>query len=126
MGYSERTLGRCDSDGPGVKEVALGVPIMFWSSDSWPQDYEDAARHVSAGRVGRVVEILKEGSRVIRYRGAARCRICGRLLGSSSMVGFGFVWPEGAEHYVSEHGVWMEVLDTLVETAEQVEGGSGS
>lgn len=59
--------------------------------------------------------LLKNGTVVERYFGHANCRICGEQLGSADLGGFGMVWPEGCEHYVLRHGVWVPGLDRLIE-----------
>lgn len=40
------------------------------------------------------------------YLGSANCRMCGITLGSRDLFGYGFIWPERAEHYILDHNVW--------------------
>lgn len=47
------------------------------------------------------------GSEVLMgYFGYAECRICHQRLGTRDMFGYGFIWPEKAEHYIDTHQVW--------------------
>jgi hypothetical protein len=57
-------------------------------------DREALARALAGG------EVLEE------YVGYADCRICGVKLGNQDLMGWGFMWPERAEHYILEHEVW--------------------
>jgi hypothetical protein len=49
------------------------------------------------------------------WDGDANCRICGVVLGSKNIGGWGMVWPQKCEHYVLEHDVWVPGLDRLIE-----------
>jgi len=44
----------------------------------------------------------------------AICRMCGRPLGTRDFFGHGFVWPEGAAHYVVAHQVWTPECDEML------------
>lgn len=48
------------------------------------------------------------------YLGWANCRICGERLGTRDLFGNGFVWPEGANHYVLIHKVWTKECDEML------------
>ena len=48
------------------------------------------------------------------YLGYANCRICGEQLGTRDFFGYGFVWPEKAEHYVINHHVWTKECDEML------------
>lgn len=49
---------------------------------------------------------LANGKKALSYMGHAQCRICGAELGCADLYGWGYIWPEGAEHYILEHEVW--------------------
>jgi hypothetical protein len=53
-----------------------------------------------------VAEALSKGRSIETYFGHANCRICGAKLGNRDLAGWGFIWPEHAEHYILEHDVW--------------------
>ena len=88
-----------------------GQEILFWSEEHKPQDYENCVLNVEEDRVTRVVEALQGGESLSQMRGWANCRICDENLGSADLGGHGYVWPQLAEHYVMEHGVWTPALD---------------
>lgn len=48
------------------------------------------------------------------YMGYANCRICGEKLGTRDLFGYGFVWPEKADHYILNHKVWTKECDDLL------------
>jgi 8-oxo-dGTP pyrophosphatase MutT (NUDIX family) len=85
--------------------------ILFWSEKHRPQQYENCVLNVSEDKVSRVVEALQGGESLSQYKGWATCRICEANLGTSDLGGNGYVWPELAEHYVMDHGVWTPALD---------------
>lgn len=64
-----------------------------------------------------VIEILKNGRTIAEYLGFARCRICNAMLGTKDLAGYGFVWPQRAEHYIVMHDVWISELSELLEAA---------
>jgi len=111
------------ADGPDPHHFELGQPIMYWSQGKRPEDYEDAAGYIEPERRRWVIETLKTSPTVEEWRGGAGCRLCrvyhntSTLLGHRDLGAFGFVWPEGAEHYIIEHGVWHPDLDALYEAA---------
>ena len=57
------------------------------------------------------------GDVLMGYMGWADCRICGVQLGTQDLGRFGFVWPEGCEHYILAHDVWVPGLDFLLAAA---------
>ena len=97
----------------GLRESAQ--EILFWSDQHRPQDYENCVLNVPTEKVDRVVEALQGGENLSQMRGWANCRICDENLGSSDLGGHGFVWPELAEHYIIEHGVWSPDLNKLAD-----------
>jgi hypothetical protein len=91
------------------------MKILYWSEDYKPQDL--VRTDVSLAKREAVAEILAKGKVMARYRGRARCRICHKLLGSCDLGRYGFSWPQGAEHYVIKHGVWVDEFEDLIEEA---------
>jgi len=65
-------------------------------------DREELARALAMGTV-------KES-----YYGHASCRICGAGLGNKDLVGWGYQWPEKAEHYVLVHDVWTPACTRML------------
>lgn len=59
--------------------------------------------------------VLAQGVVLERYMGHANCRICGLELGSADLTGWGFMWPEKAEHYILVHLVWTPDCDRLLQ-----------
>jgi hypothetical protein len=101
--------------------------VFFWSDAAVdrlrPQDHVFPA-HTLEDRVNRdrLVEVLRGGAVVIRYTGLAKCRVCGVDLGSADLTGYGFVWPEGCEHYATEHDVWPPGAYALLDAAKRAFG----
>ena len=99
----------------------MATPVFFWRGDdadpSWPAPQE----HVQTGRSeterAEMAAILTAGAVVESWRGYAACRLCGVTLGSRDLSSHGFVWPEHAEHYVTDHGVWPPGADDLLAAA---------
>ena len=60
------------------------------------------------------------GDARMRYFGFAICRICNAQLGTRDFFGHGFVWPEGANHYVINHKVWTPECDEMLAAVRQV------
>lgn len=58
-------------------------------------------------------KVLASGKRGMVYMGHAECRICGVELGCADFHGYGFTWPEKAEHYILEHDVWTPECNDL-------------
>lgn len=80
-----------------------GQPMEFVRDDVPAADRELVARVLAAGKRG------------ISYMGYAECRICGSRLGVADLYGYGFVWPERADHYVIDHNVWTPGCEKLLE-----------
>ena len=85
---------------PGGRK--FGQPKDHVRRDVPRADREELARVLQRGDVGTA------------YMGWADCRICGRQLGTRDFFGYGFLWPEKAEHYVLEHDVWTSECDELL------------
>lgn len=92
--------------------------ILFWNPRGFeyedfegcsgrPQQFEGGVDNITPETVQKAVELLQSPENKIAYRGFAECRICGKRLGTCDYEGNGFVWPEKAEHYILEHGVWV-------------------
>lgn len=99
--------------------------IMFWNEDHRPEDYVGCVENVDVGTLDKVLSALKGGAVHESYKGWAECRICGAHLGSRDLVHEGFIFPDQAEHYIEEHGVWTPELDrfaeTLIDLSEEAE-----
>jgi hypothetical protein len=54
------------------------------------------------------------GDVLASYFGSADCRMCGQRLGTRDFFGYGFVWPEMADHYVVVHKVWTPGCDEML------------
>lgn len=54
------------------------------------------------------------GDVLMSYFGFANCRICDMQLGTRDLFGHGFIWPEGADHYVLNHKVWTPGCDEML------------
>ena len=87
--------------------------IMYWSLTTRPQDSVGRAKAVGRKDRELVVSVLRKGKVVESYLGWADCRICGVMLGTHDVGSHGFVWPEKADHYITEHNVWTPGLDAL-------------
>lgn len=92
--------------------------ILFWDHLKTPQAYAGRSWFRRRPDVELVVSILAVGRPSEAYAGYAYCRICGIQLGSKDLGGFGFVWPEKAEHYVVEHEVWTPDIDRFLEKVQ--------
>lgn len=92
--------------------------LFFWSPSKRPQDFQSTPRwKVTPARRAELVKLLMHGNVLMSYMGHADCRICGAELGFRDLGDFGLVWPEKAEHYVLEHGVWLPDCDKLLAAA---------
>lgn len=114
------TLPGEDTWEPTAADVGLDgklIPILFWTQRWNPAQFAGRAAAVDPTRVQQVVDHLRSGKVVAQYRGDAYCRICGKALGDADVSDGRYVWPEGAEHYVTDHAVWISRFDDLV--AEQ-------
>jgi hypothetical protein len=102
---------------PGFPTPSHLRPLLYWGTDfgERPQDFVDA-RTLSWAR-DAIVFVLKNGVDAhpgIQAKGWAECRICGAQLGSMDLTRFGFVWPEKADHYLTEHEVWTPECGELL------------
>lgn len=102
--------------------------ILFWTRTlgGHPQDF---VRRDIPNTARQIVTVALSAGRDVhpefQAKGWANCRICRQRLGTRDLGGFGLVWPEGAEHYVIEHGVWTpgcsELLSRVVRTLGQAQ-----
>ena len=84
----------------GVKPC--GEPQEFIRQDIVWADREELALALSLGGPSNP----RGGSVLMGYMGFAECRICGERLGTRDLFGYGYIWPEKAEHYILNHKVW--------------------
>jgi hypothetical protein len=102
--------------------------ILFWTraQGGRPQDFvrpdiPNTARQI----VAVALSAGRDAHPEFQAMGWANCRICRRQLGTRDLSGLGLTWPEGAEHYVLEHGVWTpgcsELLSRIVGTLAQTQ-----
>ncbi len=98
--------------------AGAGKRILFWSEKHRPHDF--AYINVGPTQRGELAAILAKGVEVEAWKGNANCRICARMLGSLDVGSHGFVWPERAEHYVLEHGVWTSGCQALLAAATRL------
>lgn len=97
---------------PGSPRGTSPQRLLFWSSAHRPEDHQHP--EVPWDRRTAAAAILERPAQTIPYLGWAECRLCGKRLGSRDFLDRGFVWPEGAEHYVLYHEVWTPGLDALL------------
>lgn len=94
--------------------------VFFWSDDvhdGRPIPSEHVLPRITRENREKLAKILSAGEVRVRFRGMANCRICGVELGSATLGGHGFVWPQLAEHYVIAHNVWPPGADDLLSAA---------
>ena len=109
-----------------------GTPLLFWDEQAGElqplldmlgvvpggRRYDQPSVHVRhdvpQDKRQELARALQDGNVLTTYRGCAACRICGVRLGSQDWFGYGFVWPQKAEHYVLMHDVWTKECDALL------------
>lgn len=123
---------------PSIVDAARGRRILFWADTptigigavvgliatifigSPPRRPEDCINpYVPLRKRQQVAKLLAAGAPIEKYFGHAHCRICGVELGHCDLAGYGFIWPEKAEHYVLEHDVWTPELDLFYNAARR-------
>ncbi len=92
--------------------------ILYWTATEPPHkfvrdDVPDRSRR-------QLALVLKNGERVHAWMGWAECRICGAELGTQCLGALGFQWPQKAEHYILEHGVWTPGCAELLDAASEL------
>ena len=100
-----------------VSSSQAPLRILFWE-DVPGQRPQDFIRDDVSDNVRRfLTKILMDGESIAAYKGHAKCRICNAQLGSHDLSAYGFIWPQMAEHYITEHAVWTPDCALLVERA---------
>lgn len=104
-----------------AKIIALLMPTKKWGQ---PKEFvrTDIAWE-NRELVGKALQLQTSmnplgGSYGMAYMGWADCRICGAKLGTRDMFGYGFIWPEKAEHYVLEHKVWTPECEQFLRAVQ--------
>lgn len=86
-----------------------------------PQDF--VRTDILPGTRKLLADILTGGREVEAFFGHAQCRICKTELGHRDLgahIGpYLFIWPEKAEHYILDHGVWTRDCDILLRCAKR-------
>lgn len=92
-------------------------PIFFWDDTHKPQDF--IVSGIPALKRFALAGVLARGKMIASYRGIALCRMpnCKEGLGSQDWAAYGYKFPNGCEHYVLKHGVWLPDCDDLLEAA---------
>lgn len=83
------------------------TPIFFWSDEHKPQDY--IVSGIPALKRLALAGVLMGGEMIASYRGLAICRMpkCKYMIGSQDWEAFGYKYPNGCEHYVLYHNIWV-------------------
>jgi hypothetical protein len=85
-----------------------------------PKDHiRDDVSWADREELGRVLQLRTTmnptgGDVLMSYMGWANCRICKERLGIRDFFGYGFMWPEKADHYVLIHKVWTKECDEML------------
>jgi len=81
--------------------------VGYWYDDGvnwpWPHDLVDASW--ASEERDLVADHLKRGFVARVWMGYAKCRMCGVTLGDKDLTDGVFVWPEGLDHYLTNHAV---------------------
>lgn len=78
----------------------------------WSEDERDAvSQSIAAGTMARV------------FMGYSTCRFCGVSNGYAEFTDGTYIWPQGLQHYVDEHGVRLprEFVDHAVRRLRELE-----
>ena len=85
--------------------------IGYWenasNTEEGRKEVEAAEGMMTAEEHEAVLKYIEASEIVIRYKGFARCRACGKPVGSCDMLtpNKRFVFPQGYEHYITAHSV---------------------
>jgi len=79
-----------------------------------PQPQNCIDERIAVADRSELAAALARGTIFESYMGHANCRICNVELGSRDLTGWGFIWPEKAEHYITEHKVWTPACSRLL------------
>jgi hypothetical protein len=102
---------------PGYPTPLCLRPLLYWGTDPGERPHDFVNVQVPPWQRDAIVFILGNGVDAhpgIQAMGWASCRICGANLGSRDLTRFGYVWPEKAEHYLVDHGVWTPECEGLL------------
>lgn len=97
---------------PGGKRN--GQPRDHVRQDVPWDDRETLAKALRRRGLSDVAAGYPGGDVLMGYMGWANCRICGAKLGTCDLFGYGFIWPEMAEHYILTHKVWTSDCDEML------------
>lgn len=103
-----------------LEELYRKATLLFWSAERPPQRF--IRPDVPPADRTAVIDALRGGRKVAFWMGWAQCRICAKPLGSADMLVCDMVYPERADHYLSEHEVWTPGCDELL---RRLRAGSG-
>ncbi len=92
--------------GDGVGALAELVVFVVAGKHPDPQPQRCVRPEIPQADRVELAKALAEGEVLMPYMGWADCRMCGERLGTKDLHGFGFMWPEKAEHYILVHNVW--------------------
>ncbi len=104
--------------------------IGYWSSpgmkSSWPSVFDFIDNSWDSSERTLVAGHLSSGVIARSYMGYSPCRVCGIDNGALEFTDGYYVWPEGLEHYVRDHGVrlpgvFVRHVINIVDCVETVE-----
>lgn len=102
-------LTQRNAKGALIDVTGVLVELFFAAVTRKVQNIQPQDRvNTTIARADRVAlaHALAHGEVLESYLGWADCRICGVQLGTKDLMGWGFMWPEKAEHYILEHDIW--------------------
>jgi hypothetical protein len=102
----------------------LGQPQDFVRSDIPHADRSTLAKALTRRGPSDIAMGYPGGDVLMGYFGWANCRICGEKLGTCDLFGYGFIWPERAEHYILSHLVWTAGCDEMLQAVRAASTGS--
>ena len=84
--------------------------IGYWSGENKANNRYPEVKDFVISRAyedqSTIAKYLKSGTRIsIISPGTSTCRICGMPNGNSDLGDGKYIWPEGLEHYITEHNV---------------------
>ena len=110
-------LAQRDNEGRFIDGMGVLVDLFFAAvtkhlPNVQPQNCVNP--HIPRADREALANALASGTVTMSYLGWADCRICGVQLGTRDLTGWGFLWPEKAEHYILEHDVWTPGCERLL------------
>ena len=109
-----------DDEVGGPLQPLLETLGMFGRRNGQPKDHvRSDVPWSDRSELARALQIrapagLLGGDILLSYMGWANCRMCGQRLGTRDLFGYGFVWPELADHYIIDHKVWTPECDEML------------